>query len=59
VAQWGNSWQGVPVPIAGWGTPTGPAVVNNFSGGAATLVNCSNAIAEIINQLKALGLFSA
>ena len=48
-----------PAQVTGWGTPTGPAVVNNFSGGAATLVNCSNAIAEIIVALKAFGLFGA
>jgi hypothetical protein len=43
----------------GWGTPTGPLVVNNFSGSAATLVQCSNAIAKIITDLKALGLYGA
>jgi hypothetical protein len=47
------------VTQSGWGTPTGAVVVNNFSGGAATLVNCSNAIAEIITMLKTIGLFSA
>lgn len=45
--------------IAGWGTPTGPAIVANFSGAAATLVNCSNAIAKIITDLKAWGLYAA
>jgi hypothetical protein len=45
--------------VAGWGTPTGPSVVANFSGTAATLVQCSNAIAEIITYLKARGDFQA
>lgn len=48
-----------PVQVTGWGTPTGPAVINNFSGAAATLVNCSNAIAKIITDLKAFGLYGA
>lgn len=48
-----------PAQVTGWGTPTGPAVVNNFSGTAATLVQCSNAIAEIITYLKARGDFAA
>lgn len=43
-------------PNTGWGTPTGPAVVNNYSGTAATLVQTSNAVAEIITVLKAFGL---
>jgi hypothetical protein len=45
--------------VTGWGTPTGPAVVANFSGTAATLVQCSNAIAKIITDLKSLGLYGA
>lgn len=48
-----------PAQVTGWGTPTGPAVVNNYSGTAATLVQTSNAVAEIITALKALGLFGA
>lgn len=44
-------------PVNGWGTPTGPAVVNNYSGTAATLVQTSNAVAQIIATLKAFGLF--
>jgi hypothetical protein len=48
-----------PAQVTGWGTPTGPAVVNNFSGTAATLVQCSNAIAKIITDLKALGFYGA
>jgi hypothetical protein len=45
-----------PAQNTGWGTPTGPAVVNNYSGTAATLVQTSNAVAEIITVLKAFGL---
>lgn len=48
-----------PAQVTGWGTPTGPAVVNNYSGTAATLVQTSNAVAEIITVLKAFGLLGA
>jgi hypothetical protein len=48
-----------PAQITGWGTPTGPAVVANFSGAAATLVQCSNAIAKIITDLKSYGFYGA
>lgn len=49
-----------PAPVTGWGTPTGGAAVANFPGaGPATLAQCSTAIAEIIFQLKAFGLFGA
>lgn len=52
----GNS---APAKVTGWGVPTGPVVVNNFSGSAATLLQCSNAIAKILTDLKALGLYGA
>ena len=48
-----------PTQVTGWGTPTGAAVVANFNGASGTLVNCSNAIAEIITILKAVGLIGA
>jgi hypothetical protein len=48
-----------PAQVTGWGTPTGPSVQNNFSGSAATLVQCSAAIAQIIHDLKAFGLYGA
>lgn len=48
-----------PSQVAGWGTPTGAAVVANFSGAAGTLVNCSNAIAQIITDLKRFGIYAA
>ncbi len=44
-----------PVESTGWGTPSGGAAVLNFGGGTATLVQCSQALAEIIAVLKELG----
>jgi hypothetical protein len=40
---------------SGWGTPTGAGVVVNFSGSAATLSQCSAAIAQILTILKSIG----
>jgi hypothetical protein len=49
-----------PAQVTGWGTPTGNAVVANFPGGGpATLAQCSQAIAQIIHDLKAFGLYGA
>lgn len=48
-----------PAQLTGWGAPTGPAVVNNYSGGAATLVQTSNAVAQIIAYLLSKGDFGA
>jgi hypothetical protein len=48
-----------PTQITGWGSPTGAAVVANFSGASATLVQCSNAIAQIISDLKNIGFYAA
>lgn len=48
-----------PAQVTGFGTPTGAAVVANFSGAAATLVNCSNTIAEILIILKSHGIIGA
>lgn len=49
-----------PAQVTGWGTPTGASVVANFPGGGpATLAQCSNAIAKIITDLKAFGLYGA
>lgn len=45
--------------LTGWGTPTGAAVQNNYSGSAATLAQTSAAVAEIIITLKNAGLFGA
>ena len=48
-----------PAQVTGWGTPTGAAVVANFPGATATLVQCSNVIAKLITDLKAFGLYGA
>lgn len=43
----------------GWGTPTGNTSVTNFPGASATLVQCSNVIAQLITDLKLLGFYAA
>lgn len=48
-----------PAKVTGWGTPTGTGVVANFPGAAATLAQCSQAIAQLINDIKAFGLYGA
>jgi hypothetical protein len=48
-----------PAQSTGWGTPTSPSVVTNYSGSAATLVQTSEAVAQIITYLKARGDFGA
>ena len=48
-----------PAQLTGWGAPTGPAVVANYSGTAATLVQTSNAVAQIIAYLLSKGDFGA
>lgn len=45
--------------VTGWGTPTGAAIVANFPGATATLVQCSNVIAKLITDLKAWGFYGA
>lgn len=52
----GNS---APSQVTGWGTPTGGTVVNNFSGTLATLLQTSEVVAQIITDLKALGIYGA
>ena len=49
----------VGAQIAGWGTPTGPSRIASFPGASATLVQCSNAIAQIIADLKTHGMLGA
>lgn len=51
-----NSWDKDSQKIAGFGTPSGPAVIANYSGSAATLVQTSNTVAEILTILKAKGI---
>lgn len=43
----------------GWGTPTGAAVENNYSGSSATLAQTSAAVAKIISMLQSFGLLGA
>lgn len=51
----GSAW-----PIAsGFGTPTGAAVVANFSGTAATNAQMQATIAEILTVLKSAGIIAA
>ena len=45
--------------LSGWGSPTGAAVVSNFPGATATLLQCSEALAYVIGCLKALGAFAS
>lgn len=58
-ASFGCNGASPPTQTTGWGTPTGQAVVANFNGASGTLVNCSNAIAEILTILKAYGMIGA
>jgi hypothetical protein len=46
-------------PLNGWGTPTGNAVIANYPGATATLVQTSNVVAQIVATLKALGFYGA
>jgi hypothetical protein len=49
-------------PVAttsGFGTPTGNAQITNFPGATATLVQCSESIAEILIVLKNFGFIAA
>jgi len=41
----------------GWGTPTGAAIVANYPGASATLVQTSNAVAALIGVMKVLGIY--
>jgi hypothetical protein len=51
---------GSSAPYAsGFGTPTGNVVIANFPGATATLVQCSETIAELIAVLKSAGIIAA
>lgn len=52
----GNSTVG---KVTGFGTPTGTGVIANFPGATATLAQCSQAIAQLITDLKNLGVYGA
>lgn len=51
----GNAITNVAHNSSGWGTPTGALVVANFPGASASLTQCSNAIAAILNALLSSG----
>lgn len=48
-----------PAQKTGFGTPTGTGVIANFPGATATLAQATQAIAELIADLKAFGLYGA
>jgi hypothetical protein len=49
-----------PAQVTGWGTPTGGAVVSSFAAGASpSLLQMSEAVAQIISDLKAFGIYGA
>lgn len=48
-----------PAKVTGFGTPTGTGVINNFPGATATLAQCSQAIAQLITDLKNIGFYGA
>jgi hypothetical protein len=45
--------------VTGFGTPTGTGVIANFPGATATLAQCSQAVAQLIADLKNLGVYGA
>lgn len=54
-----GQWQQVsPMPLnsSGWGAATGGAVVSNFPGATATLLQTSTAVAQIINAMIKAGV---
>jgi hypothetical protein len=46
-------------PQSTWGTPTGGAVVANYPGASATLLQTSEAFAELLSYLKSIGILAA
>ena len=54
-----NATKVLGAQITGWGTPTGQSRIASFPGASATLVQCSNAIAQIIADLKTHGMLGA
>lgn len=49
-----------PAQVAGWGTPTGASVEANFAAGSGqTMAVISAAVAKIITDLKAFGIYAA
>jgi hypothetical protein len=48
-----------PAQVTGFGTPTGAGVIANFPGASATLPQATQAIAQLITDLKAIGFYGA
>ena len=48
-----------PALTSGWGVPTGNTPVAGFPGATATLIQCGVAIAQIITDLKTMGIYSS
>jgi hypothetical protein len=48
-----------PALVGGFGTPTGAAVVANFPGATATLLQTSNTVAEILTIMKNVGFIGS
>lgn len=46
-----------PAQVTGFGTPTGTGVIANFPGATATLAQATQAIAQLIADLKAIGFY--
>lgn len=46
-----------PAKVTGFGTPTGTGVIANFAGASATLAQCSQAIAQLITDMKGIGFY--
>lgn len=46
-----------PSQVTGFGTPTGTGVIANFPGATATLAQTSQAVAQLIADLKAIGFY--
>lgn len=54
----GVNGNAAPAQSTGWGTPTG-AVVNNYNGAAATLLQTSDALGQLLSVLKSIGILGA
>jgi len=48
-----------PAQSTGWGTPTGGAVIANFPGATATILQTSEALSQVLTVLKSLGFLGA
>lgn len=56
----GVNGNAAPAQSTGWGTPTGGTVVSSFAAGATpSLLQMSEAVAQIITVMKQLGFFGA